>query len=211
MTPRTALHTTFALALGLIGLVAPAIAQYKIVGPDGHVTYTDRPPAAAPSTQVIPLRRDGAVAAPNAPLPLELRQATNRFPVTLYSAADCAPCDSGRRLLQTRGIPYTERLINDDADAEALLRLSDARTVPVLTVGKQVLRGFSEADWQSTLDLASYPRESRLPRNYVQAPAAALTPKVAVAPRPATVEPTSPAATEPAPAQAETPGPSIRF
>ena len=30
-------------------LAGPAFAQYKVVGPDGRITYTDRPPPAAAS------------------------------------------------------------------------------------------------------------------------------------------------------------------
>jgi hypothetical protein len=76
-------------------------------------------------------------------------------------------------------------------------------------VGKQVLKGFSEADWQSTLDLATYPRESRLPRNHVQPAAAPLTAK---APPPSPVMPAPAPVTRPEPAPPPAgPGPSIRF
>lgn len=186
-----------ALTCALLGCALSAQAQYKVVGPDGRVTYTDRPPSAASAGQVTPMRRDGSAAAPDAQLPIELRQPVARFPVTLYSSADCAPCESGRRLLQARGVPYAEKLVSDEADSEALARLSDGRTVPVLTVGKQVLKGFSEADWQSTLDLAAYPRESRLPRNHVQPAATPLTAK-APPPRPVVPEPAPVIRPEPA-------------
>ena len=36
-------------------------------------------------------------------LPFELRQAASRYPVTLYTAATCIPCDNGRQMLQQRG------------------------------------------------------------------------------------------------------------
>jgi hypothetical protein len=75
-----------------------------------------------------------------------------------------------------------------------------------LTVGGQALRGFQEADWQGTLDLAGYPRESRLPRNF-QAPAP--TPLVArSAPAPAVA---AAAPVEQAPAAAPTASGNIRF
>ena len=67
--------------------------------PDGSVTYTDRPPAAG-SGRIITLGRNAAAAEPEAVFPLELRQPTQRYPVTVYTSSDCAPCDSGRRLLQ---------------------------------------------------------------------------------------------------------------
>lgn len=161
------------LWLGLALLAAAAAAQtpYKVVAPDGRVTYTDRPAAPASGVQVQPLRRDALVSVPGGVvLPLDLQAVAGRFPVTLYSSSDCAPCDSGRRLLQQRGVPYSERLVASDEDIAALQRLSGAATVPTLTVGAQALRGWLESDWQTTLDLAGYPKASRLPPGW-QAPA----------------------------------------
>lgn len=201
------------LALACAAVASPALAQYKVVDADGRVTYTDRPPAPSSGLRVTPVRADGSAAAdPVVSLPLELRQAVARFPVTLYTTADCGPCDSGRRLLQERGVPYTERLIVDDADTDALMRLSNGRTVPTLTVGGQVMRGYAENDWRSTLDLAGYPRESRLPRGYTPPEP---TPLVARAPVPVAAAaperrelPPSPPVEPPAP---DSPQPAIRF
>ena len=35
-----------AVAMLLCGVTVGALAQYKIVGPDGKITYTDKPPTA---------------------------------------------------------------------------------------------------------------------------------------------------------------------
>ena len=162
----------------------PAWAQYKVVAPDGKITYTDRP-VAAPGTQVQPLQRGagpaGPVSGPAAvPLPADLRPVAARFPVTLFTSTDCAPCETGRKLLQLRGVPYSERSVSSDDDIAALQRLTSGRSVPTLTVGVQALRGFLESDWQGTLDLAGYPRESRLPKGY---PTPAAVPLVTRAPQ----------------------------
>lgn len=151
----------------LAGACASAAAQYKVVAPDGRVTYTDRPPADA-SLRIIEIGRkpQAAEPAPTSPLPAELQRTASRFPVTLFSAASCAPCDSGRELLRQRGVPYTERQIVSNDDVAALERTVGGRTVPSLTVGGQALRGYSAADWTSYLDAAGYPRESRLPRGW---------------------------------------------
>lgn len=181
-----------------VGAALPALAQYKVVGPDGRVTYTDRPVAPPAGGQVQPMRGGAAVPAPAArtPLPLELRAPAERFPATLYTSADCTPCGTGRALLQARGIPFSERLVATDEDIAALQRLTGGRTVPALTVGTQALRGFLDTDWQVTLDLAGYPKASLLPRGWSAGPA---TPLVSRAPAP-----TEPAAA-PAPAAAMPP------
>ena len=192
-----------------LSLVVPSWAQYKVVDPDGRVTYTDRPPAPSAGARISPIRRDGTVAqsltaGPELTLPLELRAVVGRFPVNLYSASDCAPCDNARRMLRTRGVPFAERLVSEDTDSEALERLSGGRTIPTMTVGGQILRGYAETDWQSTLDLAGYPRESRLPKGYVWS---AATPLVARA-VPKAPEPDTPAPTAVVPLQS---APGIRF
>ncbi len=171
------LRTSAAAWVGFL-LALPSHALYKVVGPDGRVTYTDRAPTAELG-RIQPLGRDGSAAAeasPNAALPLDLRQISTRFPVTLYTAPDCPPCETGRRLLQTRGIPYAERRVSTDDDAEAMNRITGGRSVPTLMVGTQALRGLSDTDWHAYLDAAGYPRESKLPRGY-QPPTA--TPLVA--------------------------------
>ncbi|MCE2918142.1 MAG: glutaredoxin family protein [Rubrivivax sp.] len=183
--------------LAVVALSAPpaAWALYKVVHPDGRVTYTDRAPTDG-SARVVPMGRAGA-SAPEAPgnapstgpnlqtLPAELRQAAQRHPVVLYSAPECAPCTEGRALLQQRGVPYSERRVASDDDVLALERLTGARTVPALSIGTQTLRGFS-TDWAAFLDAAGYPRESRLPRGW---PAVVATPLAERATRPAAVAP----------------------
>jgi Glutaredoxin len=161
----------------------PAAAQYKVVAPDGSVTYTDRQPV-APNAKVTALGREGQAAqaaqaaAPRASSvpalqaavdpswPVELRQVATRYPVVLFTSADCAPCDSGRLLLQQRGVPFTERRVVTAEDSAALERLVGARVLPSLTVGAQALRGLAQAEWSGYLDAAGYPKESRLPRNW---------------------------------------------
>lgn len=193
----------------LVLTALPASALYKVVQPDGSVTYTDRPPATG-NARVTPLGRNLEPAAPEPTLPLELRQAMQRYPVTLYTAQGCQPCDAGRSLLRARGVPFAERVVATDEDAQALERLVGGRTVPALTIGSQALRGLSETDWAGYLDAAGYPRESRLPRGW-QPPAATplverVTPTARTAPQPAAPAPAPAAAPEPPPA----PG-SVRF
>lgn len=215
----SALARVAAWSAGALLAVSPAHALYKVVNPDGSTTYTDRPPPAAANTKVTPLGRRGTAAAPAAPelaLPPELRQAVRRYPVTLYTAPDCPPCDTARRFLQQRGVPYAERRAVTGDDAAALERLVGGRTVPALMIGTQPLRGYAEADWAVYLDAAGYPRESRLPRDWTPPAAAPLVerataaapaqPPAAAAPAPTTAEPPA----EPRPSDAE-PTPAVRF
>ena len=174
---------TFSLAapvlLAAMFTTLPAHALYKVVGPDGKITYTDRP-AVSPDNKVQSVNSNGGVSNDVA-LPFELRQAAQRYPVTLYTTKDCPPCDLARASLRQRGIPYAEKSIATREDGEALQSITGARDLPALTVGSQVLRGFQRDDWNSYLDAAAYPKESKLPANFPQGSATPLTePKQAV-------------------------------
>lgn len=175
---------------------ALAQAQYKVVEPDGRITYTDRPALTGPA-RVAPLKLPGDVAATGEALPAALQQPAARFPVTLYTMPGCSPCDNGRNYLRRRGIPFAEKTVSTAADSKAFQALNLGSEVPVLRIGQQVLRNFSEATWGNDLDLAGYPATSRLPNGYrgwEPAPLAPLPPE-----QPAFVSaPQAPAALPPA-------------
>lgn len=198
--------------LALASLAAQAQPMYRIVGPDGKVTFSDRPPmdAGAKAAPVGAGSRANEDAGPA--LPFELRQVVGRYPVTLYSGPNCAPCLSARNLLVNRGIPFTERTVSTNEDADALQRLSGETSLPFGTIGGQQLKGFSDVEWTQYLDAAGYPKTSQLPASYRLPPAA---PLVAVkradetAARPAAA-PTAAAAPAASPAPAAAPAPGAR-
>jgi len=174
---RPAWRWLLPLAVGCIALGSGSLqaqSVYRIVGPDGQVTFSDKPPT-TPAIKVTPIDNALPAVAPVAPaLPYELHQVVGKFPVTLYSSSNCAPCDSGRNLLATRGVPYSEKTITTAQDAEALQALSGSNAVPLLTIGAQHLSGFSASEWTQYLNVAGYPESSILPASYRQPPAAPL-------------------------------------
>ena len=212
LVPTAASRAALTLALALFAL--PGLAQYKVIGSDGKVTYTDREPSASEG-KVVPLGSRAAVApaaAAEPDLPFELRQATLKYPVTLYvSSSACDPCNAGRQLLKQRGIPFSEKLVVTTEDGEALERLSGAREAPTIAIGTQVLRGYAAETWAANLDAAGYPRESRLPSTYHYKPAAPVVDRRE--PATARAEPRAEARPAPAaPVAPPAPGPGgIRF
>lgn len=191
---RSAFTALRALTLGLplcLGLAAAqAQAVYRIVGPDGRVTFSDVPPPKAPASATA---KPGAAGGGASALPFALQQVASRYPVTLYSGENCGPCDSGRAYLRGRGIPFTERTVKSNEDVQALQRLAGDASLPLLTVRSQQLKGYSDVEWGQYLDAAGYPKTSQLPRGY-EAPAP--TPLVAVE-RPAPAPAARPAGAEP--------------
>ena len=165
------------LAAGFLGVLAvagmgpvDANAQqiFRIVGPDGRVTFSDQPPleASAKAATAKTISLPGGGGSDTSSLPFELRQAANRYPVTLYTAPGCGPCGPGRAMLMGRGIPFSERTVTTNEDIEALKRMTGTPTLPFLTIGGQQLKGFSESEWTTFLDAAGYPKTSQLPPGF---------------------------------------------
>ncbi len=154
-----------------LAAASPAAAQYKWVGPDGEVTYSDQPPPAGlkgvalGAPQPAARRDDGGV-------PAALRGAATRYPVVLYTTTDCTPCQQARGHLSKRGIPFSERTVASSADVEAYRRAGFGDSAfPALTVGRERSVGFEAGEWDRLLDAAGYPRTSVLPPSYRPQPA----------------------------------------
>jgi len=189
--------TTVALACATVGAHSQTV--YRIVGADGKVIFSDKPPASAEQGKLVGTGIGAKGDASGSALPFELRQVVGKYPVTFYTTEKCAPCDTGRALLNRRGVPFTERTITTKEDSDALQRLTAENSLPVLTIGAQKIKGLSDVEWAQYLDAAGYPKTSILPAGYknpapsplVSTQKASAEPKAAEKP----AEPTAPAAT----------------
>ena len=215
IAPFASFTLTIALCAWL-PLSAQAQTVYRIVGADGRVTFSDKPPVS--SDNVTATGRGGkALELGNGTLPFELRQVTNRYPITIYTATNCAPCGAGRNLLSNRGVPFTERTINTAEDTDALVRISGENALPFLTIGGQKIKGFADAEWTQFLDAAGYPASTKLPGNYRNPPAAPLVAvqKPSAEPKPAEAGEANmakaPAPTRPAPVDTSSNPAGIKF
>ena len=171
-------HCLSGLLIGVLLCQGSAQAQaqvFKWVGPDGKVSYGDRPPA----NQHAEKKSLTANVFHNPSLPFAVAEAVRLHPVTLFAAGDCAPCDAGRRYLETRGIPFTEKSVATNAD---IALLGGARAeLPQLTIGRDKLTGFDAGAWDTRLSAAGYPASSKLNRNHRNPAPSALAPTPAEA------------------------------
>lgn len=168
-TATQLLTATALLVMACTGLHAQV---FRIVGPDGRVTYSDKAPVeGAKGTSA---GTAASAADSSALLPFALRQIVTRYPVTLYTGPGCGPCGTGRALLTSRGIPFSERTVSTNEDNAALQRLSGDNALPFITIGGQQIKGFSDVEWSQFLDAADYPKTSQLPAAYRNVPAAPL-------------------------------------
>ena len=166
---------------------ANAQQMYKWVGPDGKITYSDTPPPSTVKQVEKKSASFGGVSVAN--LPFELAETVRNHPVTLYSAPQCAPCDAGRALLTSRGIPFAEKTVTTNEDIEKLRQAASDAQLPLLIVGRNKQKGFESTGWTASLNTAGYPTTSRLPASYRNPPPEAAAPPVqAVAANKAPIE-----------------------
>lgn len=187
------------VAIAATVLTPEATAQlYKWVDKDGRVQYSDQPPP--PDIKNVEQKKLGGIgqAAAGSDLPVAVREAQRRNPVTLYTSTDCGElCVQGRNLLVARGVPYSEKNVSGDKAAmDELVKAAGQAQVPLLMVGANSLKGFETSAWQGALDGGGYPRTNALNSQQRQAQAAAAE-KAAKAPPP---DPKAPAANSKAPA-----------
>ena len=201
MQPNSALWFGAVLCL----TASATFAQYKYVGPDGRVVYSDQPPPpAAKAVQKPPVA--GNVASPTSTtssLPYALQLPVKTFPVTLYTTGDCDACNLGRALLSKRGVPFSEKTVKTQEDLKAFKDATAASQVPVLLIGGGKQLGFDEGAWITALTAAGYPLNNVLPAGYKNAPPVAANPEKPLA---QVVAP--PAAQPQAPAEPQAPAPS---
>jgi glutaredoxin len=148
-------RVAIAIALALAATAAHA-QLYRWVDKDGKVQYTDTvPPASARDVQKR-ARDAGPGDTPQGSFDVQL--ATKRFPVVLYTSEPCPPCKDARDLLAKRGVPFREVQVGTDQTRDELKKVSGAVEVPVMTVGRDVQRGFEPAMFNDALDTAGYPK-----------------------------------------------------
>ncbi len=69
--------------------------------------------------------------------------------VVLYSAEWCGACRKAKRHLARRGVAYEERDIDQPVHADALVKKTGSRAIPVLDVNGRVITGFSASTYDA--------------------------------------------------------------
>ena len=191
------------IGMAIAAFSISASAQYKYVGPDGKVVYSDQPP---PSNVkgVQKTNIGGNTSAGGASnLPFALQGPSRNFPVTLYSAPSCGGCDEGRAFLSKRGIPFSEKTVTTPEDTAHLKEVAGSASIPVMLVGRNKQIGFEVGAWGSALDAAGYPETNVLPPSYKGPARAPAVPEKATPTAEAKAKPDAPGnAAPPAPAPA---------
>ncbi len=189
------MRSVLAAALCLAAFAASA-QVYRWTDDKGRVHITDTPPPASAKS----VRKSGDAAATSAAPtggqePFELQQAKAKYPIKLYTTPGCDACAEARKLLNARGLPFSEVGVTGDEQLQELKTVAGSASVPALVVGSTVQRGFEPNLYHGMLDAAGYPKTGMLPpRNQTEPtpPAAPGLPEVKPAPVAEPERPTGP-------------------
>jgi len=145
----------YLLTLCLLLAGPAALAETYKWSEGGKTVISDTPPPGKAKS----VSKAGVTADTGDNLPFAVKKAMDAFPVTLYSSADCInECKQARDLLNGRGVPFTEKMVQSQAEIDELKQLVGEAMVPSLKVGNQRFKGFDAAGYGNLLDLAGYPK-----------------------------------------------------
>ncbi len=142
----------------LAGSTAQAEKLYKWIGKDGKISYQDKPPP-ADSGVVQEKNLYGSARGTSDP---GASEATQKFPVILYSTTKCSPCDQARAYLKKRKVPFAEKNVsnNQPLQKEMIEKIGEL-SVPTIMIGSKVMKGYIESLLEGELDQAGYPKEGK--------------------------------------------------
>lgn len=92
-------------------------------------------------------------------------------PITVFTIPDCDACDLVRNSLNTRGIPFTEKMVQDNAEAQTEMQeKTGGLVVPAVVIGDAVLTGYNREALDTNLEQAGYPIIVEKTKSLTQAP-----------------------------------------
>jgi len=150
-----------AVALLCIGsLITHADTLYKSVGPDGKITYSDKPPSSGNVQKKLTIRNLPSTQLPASALSklaqTDKKNATNNAKanagsVTLYTASWCGYCRQAKAYLASQKINYREVDIETQDGMVEFSQAGGSGGVPLLIAGKESLEGFSPEAYDDIL------------------------------------------------------------
>lgn len=147
------------LCLLIAAVCLPTIVQaaklYKWVDEEGNVSYHQRPPREEGKYQVE--EKDFGQQIESSRKSGEVKTRNLTYPITLYMMPRCATCDLVRQYLKSKKLRFSELNVESNTAMQAeLKRVSGKLEVPVVTIGKNLVRGYSVEALNKELAEAGY-------------------------------------------------------
>ncbi len=154
---RARLAAAVVVYSAMVAMTVNAETVYKVTGPDGEVTYSDKPPAGGSRAETFEFRN-----LPSSPLPPEVlrfreqleksaqsRSNAARAPradeVQLFTAKWCGYCKRAKAHLAASQVGYYEYDIETADGMRAFIDAGGRGGVPLLVRGEQRIQGYSAA------------------------------------------------------------------
>jgi len=140
--------------------------MYRVVGPDGRITYTDQAPQGK-STSVKevsipsypePQRWQAPAPTSGATSPSSSRGEASASPaneLVMYASQSCGYCKQARSHMKAKGIAYREVDVGKDKAGAAEFARLGGKGVPLFSLGRQTLAGFSADSFDAFLRSSS--------------------------------------------------------
>ena len=146
--------------------------QYRWVDRSGITQFGDVPPPGAKKIQKISIPIPTSAGPDAPPLPFELARLQKDFPVTLYTTPSCKDlCEQARAVLNRRSVPFGEFQAWDSETIQKMKSATGSSQVPALVVGRKVLVGFEQGQFDALLSSTGYPEAGVYPARNQGAPA----------------------------------------
>lgn len=141
------------LAIGVGAGPAAALTVVECVDAEGNRSFRDKCPPGMEKKGEKTLRGVSSSDDPS------LEDVATANPITLYTVPNCDACDLVRNALSSRGLPFSEKDVQDNAELQEELKAeTGGLTVPATKIGsRQALTGYSRSALDIALEQAGYP------------------------------------------------------
>jgi glutaredoxin len=140
--------------------------MYRVVGPDGRVTYTDQAPQGkGTSVKEVNIPSYPEPQRWQAPTPTSEAASTSSSKgeapaspsneLVMYSTQSCDYCKQARSYMRARSIAYREVDVGKDKAGAAEFARLGGKGVPLFSLGRQTLAGFSADSFDAFLRSSS--------------------------------------------------------
>ena len=63
--------------------------------------------------------------------------------MTIYSRESCVPCHQLKKYLNSRGVLFTEKSVDDDHNLKELIEITGTLLLPTVVKGNNIIRGLN--------------------------------------------------------------------
>ena len=128
---------------------------YKTIDENGRVFFTDKPTAQSQAVEVDTNANNAeglSESSYSKADEINSNKRTKQKSVVMYSTSWCGVCKNARSYMQSNGIKFKEYDIEKNTNAHSKYKKLGGKGVPLITVGKNKMSGFSASRLEAMLE-----------------------------------------------------------